>query len=215
MVNLIDILKSLVMGFITGLLISMPLGPSTIESINRTISKGFKEGFMVSLGAVSADMSYLLLINGGLLTFLNKNESSETLFWLISGCILVHIGYKYIVGSHIRLHFSLNYHNSTSFISGYIITFFNPMTLTLWIGVSGTIMRVWHHMGYLYYYSFIFSILAGMITWFFVLNLLALKGFKRLKTNRWSCISSFINYLTLILGILFIFYAIIRFVNFL
>ena len=215
MVSLIDILKSLVIGYVTGFIISIPLGPSTIESVNRTISKGFKEGFMVSIGAISADMSYLLLINCGLLSFLNKNKSFEILFWLISGIILVFIGYKYIIDSTNKLHFVSNFNNSTSFLYGYIITFFNPMTLTLWLGLSATVMRVWYSMGYLYYYCFIISILAGMITWFFVLNLLALRGFKMLKKSYSTNISNFINYFILILGISFIIYSIIIFVNFL
>lgn len=65
------------------------MGPSGLESVSRSISKGFKEGFKVSLGAVSADITYIVIINLGLFTILTRNPKFHSLFWIVSGIVLI------------------------------------------------------------------------------------------------------------------------------
>ena len=204
------LLKSLLVGYFTGFTVSIPLGPSGIESVNRSISKGFFEGLKVSLGAVAADLTYLLIINLGLFNFLNKNKSFESLFWILSGIILI-----------IFNHFSQKSKSTTTFnnaklggfFSGFLITFLNPMTPSLWLAVSGTIMNVWRLKGVLFFTVSFISMILGSISWFIVLNLLATKGVRFFKQNVAKKTSSILNYVLLFLGILFICYGIIKFIS--
>ena len=48
MFSLLTICKAIFIGFLTGFTASIPLGPSGLESVNRSMSKGFREGFKVS-----------------------------------------------------------------------------------------------------------------------------------------------------------------------
>lgn len=89
MFSVINILKAILIGFFTGFVASIPLGPSGLESVSRSISKGFKEGFKVSLGAVSADITYIVIINLGLFTILTRNPKFHSLFWIVSGIVLI------------------------------------------------------------------------------------------------------------------------------
>ena len=89
MLSVFTILKAIIIGFFTGFLASIPLGPSGLESVSRSITKGFKEGFKVSLGAVSADIVYIIIINLGFLTFFTKNPKSYSFFWIVSGIVLI------------------------------------------------------------------------------------------------------------------------------
>lgn len=212
--NLFNILKSLISGYLTGLVISIPLGPSAIESVNRTISSGFKEGFMVSIGAISADMTYLILINYGILNILQRQKKTEALFWLFSGIILLIITRKSYRNNDNKLQDISNNNKKISFLSGYMITLTNPMTLTLWLGLSGTALRAWQYVGKFYYYVFILSILFGMITWFFSLNLLALKGFKMLRNDHSKNVSKLMNISIYVLGIGFIIFGLIQFIKY-
>ena len=87
------IFKAIIIGFTTGIIISVPLGPAGIESIKRTISKDFKSGFIVSLGAICADATYLLLINFGLKNLFDRNKLVDSIIWIILGIILIFINY--------------------------------------------------------------------------------------------------------------------------
>ncbi|MCY6485357.1 LysE family transporter [Clostridium aestuarii] len=210
MIYLMKFTKAIITGFSTGLAISIPLGPAAIKSVDQTISKGFKKGFVISLGAITADMAYLILINCGLSKLLKTNKITEALFWIISGTVLTFMEYNSIKKLKNQNKNKYDETDSLSFWSGFIITFSNPMTPALWLGLSSTALKLWHHAGNMYYYVFLISLLAGMITWFGVLNFLALKGLKIFKNNSSKKISSFTKWIILILGIFFILFGIVK-----
>lgn len=213
------IIKAIFFGITTGFILSIPIGPAAIESIKRTVSKSFKEGFTVSLGALSADVFYLLLINCGLANILSHNRRTESLFWIISGLILTLIGYtsiKHKNGNETfisRLMKNLNL-SSLPFLAGFLITASNPMTPTVWLTLSGTVIRAWYYINKTCYYIFIISILIGMVLWFALLNFLAYKGFNLLSTNKSHKTISLLMWCTVFVGLLFIGYGFYDFLIF-
>lgn len=216
MLELINILKALIFGFATGLVISVPLGPAGIESVKRTISMGYRVGFVVSLGAISADLAYLLLINAGLSNLLAANKRTEALFWIVAGIILTIIGYVSYKNKKGHKSSALSFFKNGSlgsmpFLTGFLITFTNPMTPSLWLTLSGTVIRAWYYVDLFSYYTFIFSILLGMIAWFALLNYFALKGKQILKPSS-NKVSFLFEYINLIIGIGFIIFGLFRLV---
>lgn len=205
--------KAVITGILTGLIVSVPLGPAGIESIKRTITIGFKKGFTVSMGALSADVTYMLLINCGLSNLLSANRKTEALFWIISGAILSLIGYSSIrKGEHVK---SRNFKSqkSNSFFAGYFIVLTNPMTLSLWLTVSGTSIKAWQLAGRLYYITYMSSIVVGMILWFSMLNFFAYKGIKFFSPSNTEKTSFLLKYLILGIGFAFILFGFVMFVR--
>ena len=200
------ICKAILIGFSTGFLASIPLGPSGLESINRSISKGFREGFKVSLGAVCADISYIIIINLGLFTLLNKHHHFQSIFWIISGIILILFNRISIKSKSTDKDSkkSLSKYTSNSFFAGYLITFINPTTPSLWIALSATVLSVWRLHGRIYFLFSVCSMILGSISWFCLLNVLVSKGSKKLKPNHTQKTSQLLNYFLLILGVSFI-----------
>ena len=216
--EIITILKALFFGLATGFVVSIPLGPAAIESIKRTLSNGYKQGLLVSLGAVSADFVYLLIINAGLSSILSSNKRTESLFWIISGIILSIIGYISIKShressSHEFKVLKSKNLTSMSFLTGFAITFSNPMTASLWLTLSGTVIRAWYYVNIASYYIFIFSIIIGMVSWFVLLNYLALKGTKVLKPSHFHATSKLLNYSILFIGIGFVIFGFFNFIR--
>jgi threonine/homoserine/homoserine lactone efflux protein len=202
------IIKALVSGFLTGVAVSIPLGPSGIESVKRTISKGFKYGFILSLGAIVADFTYLILINYGFSNIISKNTKIESIFFIISGSVLALASYNSIKASKTHADgekrlLKNEKLESLNFITGFLITFFNPMTPSIWLMLSGTFIKNWHSVGSVYYYFFIVAIMVGMITWFAMLNYLALKGINVLKPNMAQKTSVGLMWIILIMGVCF------------
>lgn len=214
MFSVINILQAILIGFFTGFMASIPLGPSGLESVSRSMSKGFKEGFKVSLGAVSADIIYIIIINLGLFTILTRNPKFHSLFWIVSGFVLIlanRLSSK-SQNTNSKLEKSIYRHASSSFITGFLITFLNPTTPSLWIALSSTIFNVWRHHGRIYFFFSISSMIIGSITWFCFLNILVSKGSKRLKPGFTNNTSKILDYFLLILGIIFIIWGIYKFI---
>ncbi|MDR3597145.1 LysE family transporter [Clostridium sp.] len=214
MFSIFNIFQAILVGFSTGFIASIPLGPSGLESVSRSISKGFKEGFKVSLGAVSADIAYIIIINLGLFTILTRNPKFHSLFWLVSGIVLIlsnRISFK-SKNLDFELEKSVYKSNSNGFLTGFLITFLNPTTPSLWIALSGTIFNVWRHRGGIFFIFSISSMIIGSITWFCFLNILVSKGFKKFNPNFTNNTSKFMNYLLFTLGVIFVIWGAYKFI---
>lgn len=210
-----NICKAICIGFLTGFTASIPLGPSGLESVNRSMSKGFKEGFKVSLGAVTADLSYIVIINLGLFTILSRYRHFQSVFWIVSGIILIIFNRLSSNGNPQKDSSKnfLNKYTSNSFITGFLITFINPTTPSLWIALSTTVLSVWRYHGRIYFLTSVTSMMIGSVTWFGLLNVLISKGVKKIKADYTKTTSKLLNYFLILLGISFIILGIIRFIK--
>lgn len=211
MFSIWTICKAILIGFFTGFIASIPLGPSGLESVNRSISHGFKEGFKVSIGAVFADITYIVIINLGLFTLLSKHKYFQSIFWIISGIVLI-LFTKLSLKSNSASKNYLTKYTCNGFLTGYLITFINPTTPSLWIALSATVLSVWRGHGKVYFLFATLSMILGSISWFCLLNILVSKGFKKLKSNYSKNTSKLLDYFLIILGIVFIILGIIKFV---
>lgn len=215
MFSLWNICKAICIGFLTGFTASIPLGPSGLESVNRSMSKGFKEGFKVSLGAVTADLSYIVIINLGLFTILSRHRHFQSIFWILSGIILIifnRLSYNDNPQENRSKNF-LNKYTSSGFVTGFLITFINPTTPSLWIALSTTVLSVWRYHGRIYFLTSVSSMMIGSITWFCLLNVLVSKGVKKIKADYTQKTSKLLNYFLILLGISFIILGIIKFIR--
>ncbi|WP_455795246.1 LysE family translocator [Clostridium butyricum] len=215
MFSLLTICKAIFIGFLTGFTASIPLGPSGLESVNRSMSKGFREGFKVSLGAVSADLLYIVIINLGLFTLLSKHRNFQSIFWIVSGVILILFNRLSFTDSKKKTDSKnlFNKYTSNGFVTGFLITFVNPTTPSLWIALSTTVLSVWRYHGRIYFLTSVSSMMIGSITWFCLLNILVSKGVRKLKSDYTKTTSKLLNYFLMILGISFIILGIFKFIK--
>ena len=215
MFSLLTICKAIFIGFLTGFTASIPLGPSGLESVNRSMSKGFREGFKVSLGAVSADLLYIVIINLGLFTLLSKHRNFQSIFWIVSGVILILFNRLSFTDSKKKTDSKnlLNKYTSNGFVTGFLITFVNPTTPSLWIALSTTVLSVWRYHGRIYFLTSVSSMMIGSITWFCLLNILVSKGVRKLKSDYTKTTSKLLNYFLMILGISYIILGIFKFIK--
>lgn len=204
------ILKAIAIGSITGLTASIPLGPAGMESIKRSINKGFLSGFQVSLGAVLADYLYIFLIHFGLARIFDINKHVEGFFWIFSG-ILLFVFNKISKTSKAATN-KINTNKVPGIFNGFLITFFNPSTLSIWIALSGTILKVWESTGTTFFYVALASMFLATLAWFVVLNLMASNGLKKFSNdNVTEGASKAIYYILYALSIGFIIAGLIKF----
>lgn len=202
---MIHIIKAACVGLVTGIFASVPLGPAGLESVNRSISKGFRQGFKVSIGAIFADYLYLTIINLGLFSILDENYLYKGIFWVISGSVLI------LFAKHSKDESSITrlLQNSKlgGVLSGFLITFINPVTFSFWLAFSETVINFWRTNGTLFFYVAFLFMLLGSVIWFSILNLLASKGLKLMKKDVGGMASKLLTYVLYIIGICFIIYG--------
>ena len=134
---MLQILQNIVLG----ISLAAPIGPANIAVIKRGLKYGFLPAFLVGLGVVSADATYLLLIYFGLSNFINI-PLVRIAIWIFGALVLFYLGYGSIKEyfGKINLEDSKIKEGSNSFIIGYMVNISNPMTIVWWVGVFGSIL---------------------------------------------------------------------------
>ncbi|MGG5463351.1 LysE family translocator [Clostridium sp. B9] len=207
-------LKAILSGVVTGLLVSIPLGPAAIEAATQSLDIGFKKGFEVSLGAIAADYLYILLINFGVAQLLNLNRYVECAFWIISGLVLIIINLVFKSTQKSLDEKCIqkieNHKTGSGFMNGFLITFVNPMTLSVWMAVSAGVMSIWKISGRHFFIVALCSMFLTTLSWFILLNLMAAKGGNLIKKELTGKANTGVKYFMVILGLAFTIYGIFK-----
>lgn len=175
---------------ILGISVAVPVGPSGVEIINRGLKDGFFSAFVTSLGVASADITYLLLIFFGLSPVLS-NPLVRKFIGIFGVVVLISLGIK-----HIKAFFNkekkkvAKKSTKNSFLTGYLITLTNPMTIVWWVGIFGTTLiptivevpRIIALLNSL-------TIIIGILLWFFILSLMLHWGRRFVNEKRIRTIS--------------------------
>ncbi|WP_324172084.1 LysE family translocator [Sulfurimonas sp.] len=149
-------------GFLLGLGAAVPLGPINILIMNEAIKK-YKNGVMIGLGAMSADMTYLFLIIFGLITYFNQPEILKYLS-IFGGLFLIYLAFNIYKNKD-------NIVNKTSekivdkssiklYLKGFALTFINPYTIGFWLSVSGHAANK-----ELSIYATLFGMISALLLW--------------------------------------------------
>ena len=132
------IINSLLQGFFFGLGAAIPIGPINILMMDKAL-KNYKSAVAIGAGALSADITYLVLILLGLLTFL-KNPLLLNILSIFGSGFLLFIAYKIFSSRDKPLDTTpIKVKSKTllkSYISGYFLTILNPYTIAFWISVA-------------------------------------------------------------------------------
>ncbi|MDR2065191.1 MAG: LysE family transporter [Prevotellaceae bacterium] len=130
----IDFLKAIIVGFCG----SVAVGPIGVLCIQRTINKGRNSGFISGAGAASADTVFAAFAVISLAAVQSLLEHNQAVFYIAGGAIIAVIG--------IKIHFTnpikqlkkpkvSKFKLFEDFISTFILTLTNPMTIFFLIGL--------------------------------------------------------------------------------
>lgn len=127
---------------ILGLSLSAPIGPINAAQLDKGLRGGFMHAWAVGLGAIAADIIYMLLVYLGMIHLLDA-PFIKAFLWLFGFFVLVYTGVESIKhsgelsaadmrGSEASL--------SKSFTSGFLMSLFNPLSILFWLGIYGSIL---------------------------------------------------------------------------
>ncbi len=125
-------------GVVTGLAVSIPLGPLGILCIQRTVNKNWKSGIFSGIGIATADTVYALVAGFGLSIIIDFIRTYELYFKLVGFFVLLLLGiyifrsnptkqiqdYKLRGSSHLQ-----------DFITTFLVTLSNPLSVFVFIAI--------------------------------------------------------------------------------
>lgn len=148
-------------GLFLGFGVSVPFGPINILILTYAL-KAFKNSIAVGLGAFSVDLLYLLLLQFGLLNFLDNVIFMRALA-IFGFCFLSYMACLMLKKKNEDLH--LDQHKDfkesllKSYVKGIILNGSNPYVIGFWLSATGIVLSNQHA------YSTILGLVVAILFW--------------------------------------------------
>lgn len=152
---------------ILGLSLSAPIGPINAAQLDRGIKKGFWHSWLFGLGAVLADILYMVLVYLGVVHFLST-PFMQTFLWLFGAFVLIYTGIESLINAG-KVNISTKKKDESliaNLFSGFIMSLSNPMTILFWLGIYGSVLVKTasdHGKSDLFWFST--AIIIGVLIW--------------------------------------------------
>ncbi|MDD5359353.1 MAG: LysE family translocator [Sulfurovaceae bacterium] len=131
-------IDSFLQGFLLGLGAAVPIGPINILIMNQAL-KNYKNSVAIGFGAMSADITYIVVIFFGLLTFASDKSFMQSLGVL--GTIFLFV-MTYVIFKNRNNNLSTKEKSIKAtkiykfYLGGFFLTMLNPYTIGFWLSVS-------------------------------------------------------------------------------
>jgi threonine/homoserine/homoserine lactone efflux protein len=187
MVN--SLISALVIGLVSGFIISIPVGPINLAIINEGAKRGFRWGVLIGFGAIAMDIIYCATAFAGFAGMFTTPVLQASI-QLLSFLALVYLGIKYLQAKDLpATSKSLEIvehrlHPHTAFTIGFVRVLGNPAVLLFWIFLSAFIMShewiddTWASRG-----ACVVGMATGAFTWFVLLSFLVSLGHGRFSAR--------------------------------
>lgn len=166
-------------GFISGLLLSIPVGPVNLTIINEGARRGFKWAVLIGLGASLMEVIYCAIAFTGFSSFFG-NRIVKSAMEVFSFVFLLFLGTKFLVAKTVTapLHLSSaadrieerigqRLHPSSAFMTGLVRVMGNPGVLLFWIVLAANFMsREWVEPTWQSKWACVTGVAAGTTLWF-------------------------------------------------
>jgi len=198
-------MKILRNGLLTGLFLQLAVGPVFFFIVNLALQKTFFDGLVGVIAITIVDYFYIMMSILGLSEFL-EHKKIKKIFGIISSIVLIVFGLLMIEKSaNLSISVPLAPQSTTlvsSFISVFLVTISNPMTIVFFTSVF---MAKAVEYNYTKKELFIFGVGTGMASFLFMGSAVVL--FSLLKSSiPWL----FIHVLNVLVGILLVGYGVVR-----
>ena len=190
-------------GFIIGMLVSLPIGPLGLLSIQRTINKGWKIGFLSAIGAVTSDLVYSSLAILGI-SFIDNFVIKHRFFINgLTGILFLIVGIN-ILSSGVEkgeLKEDIEGERIHPFFVHFLMGLSNPMIFLIFFAIFTKMGIYVDEVTLPQHALFVISIFVGStIQWYSITNLID-KSKKHYKFENFIFIDKIIGTVIILLGI--------------
>jgi threonine/homoserine/homoserine lactone efflux protein len=192
-------------GFISGLIIAVPIGPVGAVCFHRLLINGKKSGVMSGMGGALADASFGLVGFYGLNFITKYLVANQTFFRFFIGFLLIFLGIRTLYhkkpGKDL---ISTNASLMADFISTFSLTITNPFLIIIFVEVFHKMKLKHFSHDPLLGASLFIGIFLGSAIWWIVLAMLMKLFHIKIKPNFEKHVNKFFGILIIIFGITFL-----------
>lgn len=188
--------------------VSVPVGPVAVLCIQRTLNKGFRSGFVSSVGAASADVIYAAIAGFGVTFVANILNDYQFYIRILGGIFLTFVGIRIFLSNpatQIRKVRQQGNNYYRDFFTSFLVTISNPITVIAFGLIFADFNMISDDSGNFPIFILIISVFSGaLLWWLFLVSIVTIfKKRIRLRNILW------INRITGVFIVLFAIYIII------
>jgi threonine/homoserine/homoserine lactone efflux protein len=172
-------------GFISGLLLSIPVGPINLTIINEGARRGLLWALMIGFGAVAMEVVYCGLAFTGFASFFN-GPLIKAIMELSSFVFMLYLGIKFLGARSIQAvnkveeRIEVRLHPHSAFMTGCVRVMGNPGVFVGWIVLAAYfISREWVEPNWTGKFSCVGGVALGTSLWFCGLSYAVSLGHKK------------------------------------
>jgi threonine/homoserine/homoserine lactone efflux protein len=176
-------------GFVSGFLVSFPVGPINLTILNEGSRRGFKWAILIAAGAVLMETAYCALAFMSVSTFFTQ-PTIKAAFELISFVLMLYLGIKFLRARAVEEHNPIEdrieekLHPHSAFMTGFVRVLGNPGVLLLWVTLTATfVAHDWVGVSYREKVACILGVCLGTATWFLLLSYGVSLGHKKFSAQ--------------------------------
>jgi threonine/homoserine/homoserine lactone efflux protein len=123
-------LSTFARGLLLGLSIAAPVGPIGVLCIRRTLTLGWRVGFLTGLGAATADATYGAIAAFGLTALSDLLIAEQSWLRLIGGLFLLYLGARTFLAKPATVAANVSANGlAGAYLSTLLLTLTNPLTI--------------------------------------------------------------------------------------
>ena len=125
-----------------GVSLAAPVGPVNAAQLDTGIKHGFFHAWIFGLGALTADVLYMIMVYFGVGQII-ESTLVKTILWSFGCFVLTYTGIESLLSVHkIELVFKSGKKTRLrrSLLSGFFMSLLNPLTILFWLGIYGSVL---------------------------------------------------------------------------
>jgi threonine/homoserine/homoserine lactone efflux protein len=209
------LLTAALTGLISGLLLSIPVGPVNLTIINEGARRGFKWGVLIGLGASAMESIYCFIAFTGFASFFTQGYV-KAVMELTSFIFMLYLGTRFVLAKsaappvhlgaaadRIEVRLEERLHPHSAFMTGFVRVLGNLGVLVFWIILAANfISREWVPAEWPGKCACVAGVTVGTSAWFVTLSWLASLGQGRFSEKTLLRIEHFSGIVLLVLAVL-------------
>jgi L-lysine exporter family protein LysE/ArgO len=183
-----------------GVSLAAPVGPVNAAQLDTGIKNGFFNAWIFGLGALLADVLYMILVYFGVGQIVDS-LFIKIILWSFGCFVLTYTGVENILALH-KIEINLKSRKSIrlrrSLLAGFFMSLLNPLTILFWLGIYGSVLAETSERlteNQLIIYSL--AIIAGILLWDTFMSFLS-SGARRFLSTRFLKIISLLSSLSML-----------------
>jgi threonine/homoserine/homoserine lactone efflux protein len=174
-------------GFISGLLLAIPVGPVNLTILNEGARRGFLWAALIGIGATTMEIVYCTIAFTGFATLFGGGLIKATME-LFSFVFMLYLGARFLLArrllpnSPIEVRIEQKLHPHSAFMIGFVRVLGNPGVLVFWIILAANfISREWVPANLPGKLACVTGVALSTALWFLGLSYAASKGLGKLS----------------------------------